>query len=247
MLDLADVAGDVHAPSAVEAYRLSRCAEVTYQYVARDKHFDWEATVRAITGLCPSSGLAILSRWRDRNFGSEQKLLPVAVSVLVDHAVLDPRSALALIGFRGWWNYTQLLKNALNKCRDQSEKEILVAQFYRYLTLEEQDPKTWHALRDLLISHNVVISELDDRCSVYAATSRGKNGDRVAPNAMVQMPAADTNWTEVFAGLDLTVANDVATAYERFRTTGPPYYVEEFFKEARIRLSGVDPNFETTS
>jgi hypothetical protein len=62
LLDLADRAATPNRPDAEVAYKLARCAEVTYEYVARDKHFDWEATVKAITALCPSSGIAILSR-----------------------------------------------------------------------------------------------------------------------------------------------------------------------------------------
>jgi hypothetical protein len=48
------------------AYRLARCAELTHDYVVRDKHFDWRATVEAISALCGKSSLAILSRERTR-------------------------------------------------------------------------------------------------------------------------------------------------------------------------------------
>jgi hypothetical protein len=53
LLDLAEAASDAAQPAPELAYRLSRCAEVTYDYVARDKHFDWSRTVEAIAGLCP--------------------------------------------------------------------------------------------------------------------------------------------------------------------------------------------------
>jgi hypothetical protein len=49
LLDLADHAASRDRPNPVIAYRLGRCAELTYDYVARDKHFDWEATVEAIS------------------------------------------------------------------------------------------------------------------------------------------------------------------------------------------------------
>ena len=69
LLDLAETVADRERPAPELAYMLSRCAEVTYDYVARDKHFHWVRTVEAITGLCPCSSFAILSRWRDRKFG----------------------------------------------------------------------------------------------------------------------------------------------------------------------------------
>jgi hypothetical protein len=51
-------------------------AELIYEYVARDKHYKWERTIDALAGLCGSSVLAILSRWRDRRFGDACRLLP---------------------------------------------------------------------------------------------------------------------------------------------------------------------------
>ena len=41
ILDIADqAASDSHSSPEV-AYKISRCAELTYEYVAKDKHFDW--------------------------------------------------------------------------------------------------------------------------------------------------------------------------------------------------------------
>jgi hypothetical protein len=67
-LHLSNAASQPEAPRARSAYRLSRAAELTYEYVARDKYFDWDDTVRALSALCGSSSIAILSRWRDRGF-----------------------------------------------------------------------------------------------------------------------------------------------------------------------------------
>ena len=92
LLDLAFSARNIKSPTPRRAYLLSRCAELSYAYVARDKHFDWEATVKAIAGLCPSSCLTILSRWRDRRFGRCGRLLPAAVEYLTENGVLDGRS-----------------------------------------------------------------------------------------------------------------------------------------------------------
>jgi hypothetical protein len=72
-LNLSHVAAERGRPRSESAYRLSRIAELTYEYVVRDKHFDWTGTVEALTDLCPSSAFAILSRWRDR--GSATRLV----------------------------------------------------------------------------------------------------------------------------------------------------------------------------
>ena len=52
LLELAIAASDPEQPEPELCYRLSRAAEVVYDFVARDKHFDWEETIEAITKLC---------------------------------------------------------------------------------------------------------------------------------------------------------------------------------------------------
>ena len=84
ILDLTDRAARTDRPSPEMAYHFARCAELTYDYVDRDKHFDWHATIEALCGLCASSSLAILSRWRDRGFGWSERILPIAVNRLVE-------------------------------------------------------------------------------------------------------------------------------------------------------------------
>lgn len=121
------------------AYRLARCAELTYNYVDRDKHFDWEATVEAISGLCGKSSLAILSRWRDRDFGWPERILPIAVNFLVARGDLKPKIALALIGFRAQWNELFLLGSSLATCANKAEKEVTTELVCRYMTLGQQD------------------------------------------------------------------------------------------------------------
>ena len=104
ILDLADGASRIDRPAPKVAYQFARCAELTYDYVVRDKHFAWESTVVALCGLCPSSAVTILSRWRDRGFGWHERLLPVAIGNLIERGIVDPRDALPLIGFRAQWD-----------------------------------------------------------------------------------------------------------------------------------------------
>jgi hypothetical protein len=115
ILDLADRAARADRPSPEMAYAFARCAELTYDYVARDKHFDWEGTIVALCGLCPPSTLAILSRWRDRDFGWSERVLPIATRQLIERGGLDARDALALISFRAQWTYDQLLDFVFGK------------------------------------------------------------------------------------------------------------------------------------
>ncbi|RJE82566.1 hypothetical protein [Paracoccus onubensis] len=99
VIELSEQAATIDSPQPELAYRVSRGAEVAYEYVARDKYFDWEGTVEAITMLCPASSLAILSRWRDRDFGWQERILPMALSKLVDMGEISHLGQLSTIGF----------------------------------------------------------------------------------------------------------------------------------------------------
>ena len=85
IINLADRAADSSQSYPRTAYEFARCAELAYEYTY--DHFDWEGTVSAIAGLCPSSCFAILSRWRDRSFGQSEKLITKAISVLQDRGI----------------------------------------------------------------------------------------------------------------------------------------------------------------
>ncbi len=130
ILHLAERAGGRQTPAADLAYRVGRAAELTHRYV-RDKHFDWEATVKTISGLCASSSIAIISRWRDRNFGWVEQLVPITVKSLIERRGLDPRTAVAVTCFRAQWDKPRLLRAALPNFANRVEKESAAQFIYR--------------------------------------------------------------------------------------------------------------------
>jgi hypothetical protein len=239
LLELADRAASRDRPNPVIAYRLARCAELTYDYVVRDKHFDWKATIEAISGLCGKSSLAVLSRWRDRNFGQAERILPIAVNFLVARGDLDPKIALALIGFRAQWNEPLLLKNVLATCVNKAEKEAAVGLAYRSMTLDGQSAGRWRELKIVLAEYGMAIPELDER---IALSERGESSSRSGENSYGIVSATDRkskderDWNTIFEGIDLSIANDISRAHRRFKDFEPPYYHERFFNEACRRV-----------
>lgn len=235
LLDLADSAAAQDRPNPVMAYRLARCAELTYDYVDRDKHFDWSATIEAISGLCGNSSLAILSRWRDRDFGRVERVLPISINYLVAHGSLNPRLALALIGFRAQWDIPLLLKNALEGCANNAEKQDAKEFVYRYMTLDQQSVETWRKFKNVLNEHGMLLTEVDERITLGEREEQSsKSGSNSYDIDHLPAPKRDDerDWNSIFEGIDLSVANDIMHAHRRFKEFEPPYYHERFFEEA---------------
>jgi len=237
ILDLADRAANAQ-PAPEIAYQLSRCAEITYGYVDRDKHFDWTSIVRALVGLCPASSIAILSRWRDRHFGRSTRLLPIAVETLVEKGLVDPRAALAMVGFRGSWDYNELLKQALDSCKTESEKQIAANLGFHYSQLSGQSASAWRTTRDILAQRKVRFPTIEEVVTFaeQAEASVSKSPDDDSRLGRVQNARTETDWDMVFSGLDLHVPSDLSNAYARFRSGEPPLYSETFFRQAIDRI-----------
>ena len=236
-LDLADRAASSKKHEPLLAYRLARCAELTYKYVARDKYFDWRSTIQAIAGLCPSSVFAILSRWRDRNFGDADRLLPFAIEYLIQRGELHPNTALALTPIRAEWDKVSILRKVLSTSENEALRITYVKFIYRYMILDEQTSKTWREFKCLLEEYGMSLPDLDNQiafCEHKEGTYKPYISNHISESVDVHEQKCD--WDIVFSDIDLCNSNDISRAYSKFRSSGPPYNWDLFFAEAFSRV-----------
>jgi len=236
LLDLADASADERRDEPKAAYRLARAAELIYTYVARDKYFDWEHTVEALAGLSARSALTILSRWNDRRFGWNSRLLPALVSALLKRSALDARDALPLVGFEARWDYPGLLTDALDRAIDGKERHTLAAYAFYYLRFAELSVEDWRGVHTLFQScefDDLDVGPMLDRAERAAAERSPK---RPETTASVEKEVVD--WDGVFAGLDLGAAGDLQAALARYRDLSPPLRNNDLLREAMSRIAG---------
>lgn len=240
LLDLADHAASQNKPNPSLAYRLARCAELVYEYVDRDKHFDWKGTIEAISALCGNSSLAILSRWRDRDFGRTERILPIAINFLVADGTLEAKIALALTCFRAEWNVPLLLKNVFMGCTDKADKQTAAEFIYHYMKLETQSSKVWRELKTVLSENSIELPELDIRIALSEQEEQAKKSGENSyefSGAIDQERQERLDWDGIFDGVDLNAINDISLAYQRFKNSKlNNYYHGHFFEEACRRV-----------
>lgn len=249
ILDLADRASRIDRPVPKIAYQFARCAELTYDYVVRDKHFAWNSTVRALCGLCPSSTITILSRWRDRQFGWHERLLPVAVEKLIDQNCADPRDALPLIGFQAQWDYDKLLDAVLAKSCSAEERALASSILYRYARFSVFASSALKNLQQVARRHNVTLPGLADAIASSEQKEAAGNNERTRYETPLSAASASAPfpWQDIFAELDVTTTDGLSQAYLKFKQTDPPWSHDSFFMEAMHRIPlGAEARFIET-
>jgi len=248
LLHLADRAARADSPSPKVAYHFARCAELTHSY--NNDHFPWRPTVEALCGLCPSSALAILSRWRDRKLGWHEEILPIATDRLIQRGTLDARDACSLICFRAEWKYDQLLDQVLTAYPSPVEKQTTTDHLYRYIQFVGGG---FSKLKDVIARHKVTLTGLDEAIA-FEEKSRESNKNSEHGLAETQEKPIH-NWDAVFADHNLATADGLSHAYAAFKNTESPWHHELFFREAirrfpvgsevtAIKAMGEIPEFE---
>lgn len=238
ILDLASRASRADRPVSKIAYQFSRCAELTYEYVVKDKHFPWNQTVAELCGLCPSSAITILSRWRDRAFGWHERLLPLAVENLVQKEVIDPRDAIPLTGFRAQWNFDALLGFYLSKCHDRTQKPLASHLLWHRAKFSIFTSSALNKFQAVAAKYRVTLDGIADAIAAAereeAAEKRNQfDYSRTTPESREDAPSP---WDEIFANKDLASGIGISAAYKAFKKTEPPWSHETFFTEALRRV-----------
>ncbi|MGE8545133.1 MAG: hypothetical protein ACN6NS_12565 [Acinetobacter johnsonii] len=143
-------------------YRFSQCAELTYKYVHRDKHFPWDYTVDAIYDLDPNSAFAIASRWRDRKFGDEDRILGNLLDKLLKEQLLSPLIPLAFKAMGATYDLDNLLSSIKSLALSDELKRKVLQSFYLYIVVPNPSEKHISRLRDLVEAFHITDQTVQD-------------------------------------------------------------------------------------
>ena len=243
ILSLAEKASACGNKSPELSYKLARCGELIYKYVARDKYFPWENTIHSLLNIDPSSAVAIFSRWRDRNFGRDEKILSIAIHHLLERGNISAKIACAMTGIQAEWNYATIFKTLLDSKSDEKDASNYIEAYLRDLQLVYFDHKAWGLIRSQLNDANIRYPGIDAIVDFAKKKSRAEaySAENTVP---LQTKHVEESWDPVFDGIDLSNDRDVRMAYKRFLEKDFPRYSEKFFAESfrRIQL-GIESEF----
>lgn len=222
--DLAERLVSSEKPSSELALRFARCVEIAEGFVY--DHFDYEGTAAAICNIDSVTGLAVISRWRDQRFGIFEEFLPATIQHLLAQEKISPLVAASLTPLCGRWNYGELLEKSLNSVSAAGEKQEILDQFIYYLSKEWCSDSTWEQVRNVGAFHNLSI----------ARTPPLTSPDLQVPTRPDLGPTSKIVWDEIFDGLPVDTIAGISTAYRKFRSSPPPLYDEQFWREVFARI-----------
>lgn len=215
------------------AYQFARAAELTYEYVARDKHFPWDHTVEALTGLSPRSGPAILSRWLDRHYGNECRIFPELINALRDGGWLNPITSLSLLPMRGWWNLPAILEAALKAASNKAERTSIATQFLRYARFKGGGSSDWRKIGKILNALEFPFTVADE----MADAAKRSEDQRQQSETNYSTEKDATDWDSVFNGADLLDPLSMDDALHRYKKLKGGFYPSRFYGAAIGRLA----------
>lgn len=235
LLNLADCVASTNVASPELAYKFSRCAEVTRKYIDRDKNFAWSDTTEVLSELCPSSTLAIISRWRDRTFGDHRSILSLTIEQLVKKNKINPLDAISLISFREEWDEDKLLVAALPLCKNEQDKQALFQWVYNYIQFSSPRSEKLARIKTIALSIGMDPTELN----IYDPDETQSESDSkpASDNYTVIDEKSKAAWDRVFSMCNLSTSQGISIAYQNFSCEPDLYSTPLFIQEAITRIN----------
>jgi hypothetical protein len=235
LICLAEASGKNSPARPESAYRFARGTELAYEYVERDKHFDWGRTIDGLLSLCPASAIATLSRWRDRKFGYADRLLKIAIDRLVKRCLLPPIAPIALCPIGEEWTRAEDLVKAVEHESDKDVQRNTLSVGYRYLRVSSPSLEELERVSELARTCDFVAPDIDRLIAQAREPKRESENSARQYVPETQEKRSDPDWDDLFNGVDLTNSAELRAAYLRLRTFDPPYKTDEFYQEALHR------------
>ncbi|WP_284119317.1 hypothetical protein [Acinetobacter seifertii] len=208
-------------------YRFSQCAELTYKYVHRDKHFPWDYTVDAIYDLDPNSAFAIASRWCDRRFGDEDRILGNLADKLLKEQLISPLIPLAFKAMGATYELDNLLNSIKSLNLEDELKRKILQSFYLYIVVQNPSEKHINRLRGLVESFNITDQTVQD---FFISLSNSEVYVQVEEPHSSTYDQEKFDWDVFFESYtDSNRSIDFNSAFNNFQELGNKYWIKGAF------------------
>jgi hypothetical protein len=213
------------------SYRFIRCAELIGDNVAREKYFARNEAIKTCVRLSPTSALAALSRWRDRDVGWFDRQLSALAEEIVNSDFVSPSVGWALSAFFDEYWLGDFTSLCIEKEPSDALRQHILNSAIRNLRLSEATETSWRKLKQVAQQHSIENYELDEVLSFYVENPEKKHEGTTQQvlQSSRKDKAKPIDWSQIFDNLEITTNAGIGQAIERFNTASTSFRNHELF------------------
>ena len=214
------------------AYRFIRCAEIVGNTVAREKYWDRNNAIFVLGRLSPTSALAALSRWRDRDIGWFSRQLWALTSSLLENRHINSLQAWALNPFFDTEEILSFSILCLEHAQLGNEQQHIINSSYNIFRMSDGDKIDWKKLKSKVESLGLEIKDIDELIQYYDQRKTNNNDEYLES----KNDQYTINWDTFFIATNFTDPNSFSESFERFIAIKQYINREIFFNETLSRI-----------
>ncbi|MEK8209526.1 ATP-binding protein [Paenibacillus sp. FSL L8-0696] len=206
------------------AYRFIRCAELIGENVAREKYWDRDEAVRTCIRLSPVTGIAALSRWRDREIGRFNQQLIALSEEIVRSGYVVPTVAWSLSAFMTEFEIGDFSKLCIDKETSHNNQKYIFDSVIKELRINGVEGKVWQKINEMTSQYSLQNNQLDEVIRYNRDIMRDADTikyENTSPSRL-ELDEKAIDWYELLHDLDLVSSNGLRQAilrYERIPQT----------------------------
>lgn len=230
---------DEFAPSDL-AYRFIRCAELIGENVAREKYWDRDEAVRTCIRLSPVTGIAALSRWRDREIGRFNLQLIAFSEEVVKRGYVAPTVAWSLSAFMTEFEIGDFSRLCIENETSHDNRKCIFESAIRELRINGVGGGVWEKIAETAKKHSLQSSLLDEVIAYNRDILDEENilNQESTFSLHVQSEESAIDWNDLLHDLDLVSTNGLRQAIQRYdRLPQTVRNSESLWREVYNRIS----------
>lgn len=225
------------------AYRFIRCSELVGDYVDGDKYWDRSKALSLSERMSYGTGIAALSRWRDRNIGRFDYQLENLLIELLKSGRIQAGSAWAMCRFFEHHQNEQLLELCLAGEDDQTRRTQIFDDAVRLIQIEGAEMEYWWKIKDIGEIYKVDNRVIDTIQETIPPKKLKKSVKRENFLTAFDKKTLKLSWNDVFGTSDILIEEQFDHCRRSFiRIGGEKHHAhwDEFWNQIVSRLNEKD-------
>jgi hypothetical protein len=211
------------------SYRFIRCAEMVGDNIAREKYWDRDEAIKICTELSPATGLAAISRWRDRCVGWFENQFPVVAITIAEANYLKPEAIWALSGFINDSDMLDLAIKCISNTKSKKIANSILESVIKYFRILDVSFFAWNKLKEFINQSGAENDMVEMICDIMGKIQKD-NTEKTFSQEINKFDDMSVEEKEsIFNGLNLINGTDIDIAISRFRSLQYSYRNKEVF------------------